>query len=265
MDYAPFKLRKHQERLKSIPFNRIIPNAITTMSLCAGFSGIRYALETRWDLAIICIFVAAILDGMDGRVARLLGSESRFGAELDSLADACNFGVAPALIIYSFALHELKQAGWAIALFYVVCMLFRLARFNVFLDDEAQDTVLSSRFFTGLCAPLGAICGLVPLMIYLEFDKQLTISPLFYGVYLMVIAVLLVSRLPTYSIKGGAVPKQWAWPFFVGLGGVGVLIVTEPWLTIVMIAVGYLISIPFSYKTYQRLKALSAPKTDPAA
>jgi len=248
-------MKTPQERFKSIPFHRIAPNAITLMALCVGFSSIRYALETKWEASVICIFIAAILDGMDGRIARLLGGESRFGAELDSLADACNFGVAPALIIYLFALHPLKQVGWAITLFFVVCMVFRLARFNTFLDDEQEDTHgLASKFFTGVCAPLGAIIALIPLMLVFAWGNALKLPSGFYGVYLIVISILLVSRIPTYSIKSGSVPKEWAWLFFVGVGALGVFLVTAPWPTLVVVSLGYLSSIPFSFKAYQRLK-----------
>jgi CDP-diacylglycerol--serine O-phosphatidyltransferase len=247
------KRKNHQERLKAISLNRIIPNVITLAALCVGFSGVKYALMSKWETAVICVLIAAILDGMDGRIARLLGGTSKFGAELDSFADACNFGVTPALIIYLFSLQHLNQFGWAVSLFFVVCIVFRLARFNTFLGlEDTEDDSSSTRFFMGLSAPLGAIYSMVPMMIYFETNRSFELSPFVYAIYLICVALLIISRLPTFSFKGGGVPKKWAWLLFVGIGMFGVFITTAFWLALLVLGLLFLISIPFSYQSYQK-------------
>lgn len=255
-DIKQYKRYDRMQAVKGISLTRALPNFITLVALCIGFSGVRFALLQRWEAAVICIFIAAILDGMDGRLARLLRGSSRFGAELDSFADACNFGVAPALIIYLYSLSEFKQIGWAVCLFYIICMVLRLARFNTFLNAE-QPLDKSSRFFIGVSAPVGAIYALLPLMLVFEFPDQLEIPKYFYLFYLIVISLLLILPLPTFSFKGGRIPKKWGWVVFVGIGLVGIFMVTEPWLTLNFMGLCYALSFPWSYKAYHKMRRAS--------
>src|SRR5262244_4635909 len=169
MDTTPFepaRAPQKRRRFRQIPVRTLVPNLITLLALCAGLTAMRLAIEAKLEWAIAAIVFAAILDGIDGRVARMLKGTSRFGAELDSLADFVNFGVAPALILYFWGLHELKSAGWIVALVFAICAGLRLARFNVMIDDPNKP-VWAGNFFTGIPAPAGAITVLLP--IYLSF------------------------------------------------------------------------------------------------
>src|SRR5665213_791924 len=162
IDPAPPPRRR---RFKAIPVRTLLPNLITLLALCAGLTAIRLAIESKLELALAAIVFAALLDGIDGRVARMLKGTSRFGAELDSLADFVNFGVTPALILYFWGLHELKSAGWIAALVFAICAALRLARFNVMIDDPNKPA-WAGNFFTGIPAPAGAMCVLLPIYLY---------------------------------------------------------------------------------------------------
>ncbi|HZD91285.1 MAG TPA: CDP-diacylglycerol--serine O-phosphatidyltransferase, partial [Pseudolabrys sp.] len=198
-DPTPQQSRRHR-RFRPVPVRLLLPNMVTLLALCAGLTAIRMAVEHRLDLALAAIVFAAALDGIDGRLARMLKGTSRFGAELDSLADFVNFGVAPALILYFWGLHDLKSAGWIVALVFAICGGLRLARFNVMIDDPDKPA-WAGNFFTGIPAPAGAITVLLP--IYLNFlglaDNLITVWVTF--VYTLVIALLMVSRLPVFSGK----------------------------------------------------------------
>src|SRR5262245_33150338 len=212
-DPAPPPFRR---RFKAIPVRTLLPNLITLLALCAGLTAIRLAVEDKLELALAAIVFAALLDGIDGRIARMLKGTSRFGAELDSLADFVNFGVAPALILYFWGLHDLRSAGWIAALVFAICAGLRLARFNVMIDDPNKP-VWAGNFFTGIPAPAGAITVLLP--IYLSFlgvpVSLITIWLTFF--YTLAIAFLMVSRLPVFSGKrvGKRVPPEMVLPVFV--------------------------------------------------
>src|SRR6202049_3716074 len=163
--YGGPRLRLPKRRFRRIPVRTLVPNIITLLALCAGLTAIRMAFENRYVLAVAAIVFAALLDGIDGRIARLLKGTSRFGAELDSLADFVNFGVAPALIVYLWDLHELKSAGWIAAMVFAICTGLRLARFNVMIDDPNQPA-WAAHFFAGIPAPAGAITVLLPIYTY---------------------------------------------------------------------------------------------------
>src|SRR5476651_804017 len=219
MPYGRFDPERHErrmQRLRQIPVRQLVPNVITLLALCAGLTGIRLAIEGRLELAVAAIVFAAILDAIDGRVARMIKGTSRFGAELDSLADFVNFGVAPALILYFWGLHELKSAGWIAALVFAICAALRLARFNVMIDDPNQPA-WAGNFFTGIPAPAGAITVLLP--IYLNFlgvsNGLVTVWLTFF--YTLAIALLMVSRLPVFSGKrvGKRVSPDLVLPVFV--------------------------------------------------
>jgi CDP-diacylglycerol--serine O-phosphatidyltransferase len=253
-DPAPPRFRRR--RFKAIPVRTLLPNLITLLALCAGLTAIRLAVEGKLELALAAIVFAAVLDGVDGRVARLLKGTSRFGAELDSLADFVNFGVTPALILYFWGLHELKSAGWIVALVFAICAGLRLARFNVMIDDPNKPA-WAGNFFTGIPAPAGAITVLLP--IYLSFlgapTGLFTIWLTF--VYTLLIALLMVSRLPVFSGKriGNRVPPEMVLPVFVLAVAFFALLISYPWIVLTIGTAAYLVCLPLgwlSYREYQR-------------
>ncbi len=257
-----------RRRFKAIPVRTLLPNLITLLALCAGLTAIRMVIEGRMDLALAAIVLAALLDGIDGRIARMLKGTSRFGAELDSLADFVNFGVAPALILYFWGLHELKSAGWIAALVFAICAGLRLARFNVMIDDPNKPT-WAANFFTGIPAPAGAITVLLP--IYLDL---LGVSGGLVGVWLtflytLLIALLMVSRLPVFSGKrvGKRVPPEMVLPVFVVVVLFFALLISYPWQVLTLGALSYLVCLPLgwaSYREYERKDAAAAAVTEAA-
>src|SRR5260221_6640051 len=196
-DPAPPPFRR---RFKAIPVRTLLPNLITLLALCAGLTAIRLAVEDKLDFALAAIVFAALLDGIDGRIARMLKGTSRFGAELDSLADFVNFGVAPALILYFWGLHELGNAGWIAAMVFAICAGLRLARFNVMIDDPNRPA-WAANFFVGMPAPGGAITVLLPLYVHFLGVPRLSFVTPVILLYTVAIAFLLVSRLPVFSGK----------------------------------------------------------------
>ena len=265
-DPAPPPRRR---RFKAIPVRTLLPNLITLLALCAGLTSIRLAVESKLDLALAAIVFAALLDGIDGRIARMLKGTSRFGAELDSLADFVNFGVAPALILYFWGLHELKSAGWIAALVFAICAALRLARFNVMIDEPNQP-IWAGNFFTGIPAPAGAITVLLP--IYLNFlgvsNGLVTVWLTFF--YTLAIALLMVSRLPVFSGKrvGKRVPPEMVLPVFVVVVLFFALLISYPWEVLTIGTLAYLACLPFgwlSYREYQRKDAAAAAAETAAA
>ena len=251
-------------RNKKVPVRFLIPNFFTLLGLCAGLTSIRMAIEHRYELAIGLIVLAALLDGVDGRVARLLKGTSRFGAELDSLADFVNFGVAPAVMIFTWGLGDLKSLGWIVVLVFAICSSLRLARFNAALDEEQPQW--QTAYFVGVPAPAAAILVLLPL--YLD---QLGLSfirpawPLIL-VYTLVIAALMVSAIPTFSGKlaGERVARDFVLPVFVLAVLMVILLVTYPFKTLTVLSVGYLALIPYSFYRFGRRekKEQTAAETD---
>jgi CDP-diacylglycerol--serine O-phosphatidyltransferase len=247
IDPAPPSRRR---RFKAIPVRTLLPNLITLLALCAGLTAIRVAVEHNIQLALAAIVFAALLDGIDGRLARMLKGTSRFGAELDSLADFVNFGVAPAIIMFTWALDDLKSLGWIAVLVFAVCSALRLARFNVSLD--ATDTpAWKSNYFVGVPAPAGAIIVLLP--IYAE-DLGLhwpSLTPLVL-LYTLAIALLMVSRVPTFSGKliGQKIAREYVLPVFVLAALFIALLLTYPSLTLAVGSVVYLAIIPLSAYRY---------------
>ncbi len=252
-DPAPPPRRR---RFKAIPVRTLLPNLITLLALCAGLTAIRLSVEGKLDLALAAIVFAALLDGIDGRVARLLKGTSRFGAELDSLADFVNFGVAPALILYFWGLHELKSAGWIAALVFAICAGLRLARFNVMIDDPNKPA-WAGNFFTGIPAPAGAMTVLLPIYLYFlgVSNGLVTVWVTFF--YTLAIGLLMVSRLPVFSGKrvGKRVPPEIVLPVFVVVVLFFALLISYPWEMLTLGTVAYLVCLPLgwlSYRNYQR-------------
>ncbi|WP_414471626.1 CDP-diacylglycerol--serine O-phosphatidyltransferase [Microvirga sp. M2] len=259
--FAPDPNEPRKRLFKPVPFRVIVPNIITLIALCLGLTAIRLAFEGRYEPAVVAIVVAAVLDGIDGRVARLLKGTSRFGAELDSLADFVNFGVTPALILYSFLLHELKAIGWIAVLVFAIAMVLRLARFNVMLDDPHRPE-WKKNFFTGMPAPAGALTSMLPLYLsFLGFPVGPAVAPIAL-VYLLGLAFLMVSTIPVYSGKtiGVKVPREWVLPIFVLSVAVFGLLVNFPWEMLTGITVFFLGSIPFSVMRYRQLARAEAAK-----
>ena len=252
-DPAPPPFRR---RFKPIPVRTLVPNLITLLALCAGLTAIRVAVEGRLELALAAIVFAALLDGIDGRVARMLKGTSRFGAELDSLADFVNFGVAPALILYFWGLHELQSAGWIAAIIFAICAGLRLARFNVMIDDPNKPA-WAGNFFTGIPAPAGAITVLLPIYLYFLGVSNGLVTAWVTLFYTLAIALLMVSRLPVFSGKrvGKRVPPEMVLPVFVVVVLAFALLVSYPWVMLTVSTLVYLACLPLgwlSYREYQR-------------
>jgi CDP-diacylglycerol--serine O-phosphatidyltransferase len=240
-----------------VPVRYLLPNLITLLALCSGITAIRLAVEGRYELAVAAVIFAVVLDALDGRLARFLKGTSRFGAELDSLADFVNFGVAPALLIYMWSLNALRPAGWVIALILAICCALRLARFNVALDDPDKPA-WSAGFFTGAPAPAGAGLALLPMYLgFLGFvgdghDYAVLIAP-----YIVLVAILMVSRIPTFSGKtmGKSIRREMVLPI-LGLAALGIImLVTYPWHLLTVFAFAYLAMIPVGIRSYRRHKA----------
>jgi CDP-diacylglycerol---serine O-phosphatidyltransferase len=245
-------LEQRRRRFRRIPVRTLAPNLVTLLALCAGLTGIRMAFENRYGLALAAIVFAAVLDGLDGRLARFLKGTSRFGAELDSLADFVNFGVAPALILYFWGLHDLKSAGWIAAMAFAICAGLRLARFNVMIVDPDRPA-WAANFFVGVPAPAGAIIVLLP--IYAAF-LGLPRSPFVTWamlVYTLVVAALMVSRLPVFSGKrvGTRVPPEMVGPVVILVVLCVALLIAYPWILLTAGTLVYLASLPFGWVSYR--------------
>ncbi|MFL2688391.1 MAG: CDP-alcohol phosphatidyltransferase family protein [Alphaproteobacteria bacterium] len=241
-------------RLKGQTVNRMIPNIITVCALAAGLTAVRYAISGEWKFAVIAILTAGILDALDGRMARLLKSESEFGAQLDSLSDVIAFGVAPAFVVYLWLLQGSGDYGWVAALFFAVCCALRLARFNTMSESPAY----AYNYFTGMPAPAGACMAILPMVLSFQFGEFFTTYPILVGVWLLLMAGFMVSRIPTYSFKRLKVPYGYVLPVLAGAGLVVTALATNPWLTLSIIAGVYLATIPFAILTYRRLEAEAA-------
>ena len=247
-------------RFKGQSFNRIIPNLMTLLGLCAGLTSMRFALEGRFGSAAVAIVVAGAIDGLDGRLARLLKATSRFGAEFDSLADFLCFGVAPAFTIYLWSLQRAGGFGYTPCLMFAVCMALRLARFNAALDS-APGPAYAYNFFTGVPAPAGAGLALFPLFLGLEakslgWDWLLSATqyPLFCAVVLIGTALLLVSTLPVWSFKNFKVPHQYVLPMLLGTGTFAAVLVADPWAALAAGGLIYLGMLPFSVRSFRLLR-----------
>jgi CDP-diacylglycerol---serine O-phosphatidyltransferase len=254
MQFAPFESDRPRprRRFRAIPVRILVPNVITLLALCAGLTAIRLAAEDKLEWAVAAIVFAAVLDGIDGRVARLLKGTSRFGAELDSLADFVNFGVAPALMLYFWGLHELKSLGWIAALAFAICAGLRLARFNVMLDDPDRPA-WAANYFVGVPAPAGAIIVLLPIYIHFLGMPLLVVVPPLVFVYTLAIAFVMVSRLPVFSGKklGTRVSPDMVLPVFVLVVMFFALLVSYPWEILTLGTLVYLVSLPFGWWSYR--------------
>ena len=244
-------------RLRDQSLNRLIPNILTVLALCAGLTSIRFAFQERWEMAVFAIVIAGVLDGLDGRIARLLDGSSKFGAELDSLSDFLAFGVAPALLLYYWTMKSVVGLGWALALLFAVCCALRLARFNTKVDN-ADLPAWTGRFFTGVPAPAGAGLALLPVFATFEFGSGFFDHPIVTGGAMVAVSLLMVSRVPTFSFKRIKVPHDYVLPTLLGVGLFAAFLVGLPWLTLMAVGVLYLASLPLSYVAHRRLSRQAA-------
>ncbi len=226
---------------------RLLPNAVTVVALCAGLSSVYFALRGQFELSVLSTGVAALCDALDGRLARLLDASTRIGAELDSLADLVSFGVAPALVLYVWQLDDGPgaQFGWVVALVFAVCMALRLARFNTLLD-VADEYPFTKEFFVGVPAPAAALVAGIPLYLFLHLGPGWWSAPTLVGVWALVAAGLMVSRLPTLSFKTVRVSPQLVAPLLVLVGLLAAVLVIAPYLTLAVVALLYLLAVPYT-------------------
>ncbi|MBP2321253.1 CDP-diacylglycerol--serine O-phosphatidyltransferase [Kibdelosporangium banguiense] len=234
---------------RTAPGVRLLPNAITVLAMCAGLSAVQFALHDNYRAVLASIFAAAILDSLDGRIARLLDATSKLGAELDSLSDAIAFGVAPALVLYQWKLgEENNRLGWIFALVFAVCMILRLARFNTLLDDTNQPPY-AKEFFVGVPAPAGGMLALLPVVIWLEFEAEgWWTNQIVVMVWTVAVAALLVSRIPTLSVKTVRVPPRMVVPLLVGVTLLAAAVVTYPVAALGIFLIVYLLHIPYAVR-----------------
>ena len=242
--------RRRLFRHSKIPLKMLVPNFFTLLSLCAGVTGIRMAIEQRYDIALLLIVLAALIDGIDGRLARALKAQSRLGAELDSLADFVNFGIAPAIVVYTWGLGGLRDFGWIAVLVFACCMGLRLARFNSMLDTDKPKW--QSNYFTGMPAPAGAITVLLPLYVDALGIVDVRSRPALIAIYTLAMAFLLVSTIPTFSGKlmGERIKREWVPLMFGGLALFIAILLTYPHATMSVVALAYLAIIPLSWRRY---------------
>ena len=238
---------------RRIPFRAMIPNAITTMALCLGLTGIRFAVGGEWEKSLAAIVLAGVLDGMDGRIARLLRAQSKFGAELDSLSDNIAFGTAPALILFLWSLRHAPKFGWTAALALAVCCALRLARFNARMD-AAEQPHKSAGFNTGVPAPAGAGLAFIPIVLWLVSGEQLFKSWPLVMAWTLFVAALMISSLPTYSWASIRIRREWRLFALAGVAVVGAALLTAPWYTLLAVALLYLVMIPVACASYARVK-----------
>lgn len=260
--FEPDRPEPRRRRFRAIPIRILVPNLITLLALCAGLTAIRLAAEDKLDFALAAIVFAAILDGIDGRIARLLKGTSRFGAELDSLADFVNFGVAPALILYFWGLRDLHSLGWIAALAYAICAGLRLARFNVMLDDRSGPA-WATNYFVGVPAPAGAILVLLPVYVHFLGMPMVAVVPPIVFLYTLAIAFLMVSRLPAFSGKklGTRVSPDMVLPVFVLVVLFFALLFSYPWEVLTIGTLLYLASLPFGWLSYREHERQEAQAT----
>ena len=273
-ELPPRRLRRRlrprsHPRFKGPSFNRMIPNLLTLLGLCAGLTSMRFALDGRFGTAAVAILVAGCIDGLDGRLARLLKAVTRFGAEFDSLADFLCFGVAPSFVLYLWSLRPAGGFGYMPCLMFSVCMALRLARFNASLDS-APRPAYAYNFFTGVPAPAGALVALFPLFLGLEADalgwtwlSAIASYPLLVAAVLIGTAVLLVSTLPVWSFKNFKVPAEYVLPTMLGVGTYAALLVADPWAGLAAAGIIYLTMLPLSLRSFRRLRVAAEAYREP--
>ena len=253
---------RFRPRPRGIPLRAVVPNAITALALCSGLSGVRFAIAADWEKAVAMIVLAGILDGLDGRVARMLHGETRFGAELDSLADAISFGVSPALVLFLWSLTTLPRLGWIAALMLAVFCVLRLARFNAQIDVDEQPRK-SAGYFTGVPAPTGAGLAMLPLIVWLWSGEPILRAHWLVAPWVAFVALLMVSSVPTYSWKSFRLRRTIRFEAIAAAVVLAAALSTFPWQTLTVISALYLLAIPFSVAGYARVRRRAAAGSGP--
>ena len=249
--------RPRRPRIKAVAFNRLLPNIVTVLALCAGLTAIRFGFQARWELAVMAIVLAAIFDALDGRLARLVGGSTKFGAELDSLSDFVSFGVAPAVLLYFWTLQHARGVGWALALLFAVCAALRLARFNTKLGVSDMPA-WAYNYFTGVPAPGAAGLVLLPMILSFQFGGTFLVNPVLNAGVIVTVAFLMISRIPTYSFKQFGVPHKLVLPVLLLVGLMAAFLVTSPWATVTVVGIAYIVSLPFSVRSFRALQREAA-------
>lgn len=242
----------HRRLPDSMAVRRLIPNMLTLLALASGMAALKYALLGEFEKTIIALVVACIFDVLDGGIARMLGTSSKFGAELDSLSDVVCFGVAPSLTMYMWALNQASSFGWLVALAFTLCCALRLARFNVMADDEAPSP-LSKKFFTGSPTPGTTGLALLPLIASLQWpDLDVRQYPYLIGLWMLCLALLMVSRVPTLALKGWKISRPLVAPLLLFVGLIAAGLVTDTWATLLLVGALYLLTMPVSIVLHHR-------------
>ena len=241
------------EKQSEIRLIYLLPNLITIAAICAGLTAIRFGYEGNFEMAVRLILAACVLDGLDGRVARLLNQSTDVGAELDSLADFVNFGVAPVLILHSWALQDFRSAGWIAVLFYAICCVLRLARFNVSGRLEVDDT--PSELFVGVPSPAGAIMVLLPMVVSFAVSDMPLTPPAIVAIYICLIGLLMISRIPTYSFKNIAISRTNAKFFLLGAAILAAALLTYLWATLTLLTLAYVGCLIWACRSFRKSKS----------
>jgi len=261
-DGAETEAPKKRRGIRVMSLNKLIPNMLTLMGLASGLTSVRFALHEQWEFAAMAVAVAALLDALDGRVARLLKGASKFGAELDSLSDFVCFGVCPALVLYLWAMQDAGRWGWIVCMLFAMCCGLRLARFNVALEDPDKPT-WAGQFFTGVPAPAGAGLVLLPLILSFILSDTFVREPLTVAIWMLATGALLISTIPTFSFKASRIPRAWFLPVMITIAVTVTFIVSAPWWTLAMVLFLYIGLIPVSIRRYKRLLARDAAGLPP--
>lgn len=237
--------KKAMGKLKEVPFRKMAPNIVTLMALCAGITTIRFAILGNWTFSLVCIFLASVFDGLDGRVARKLKASSKFGAELDSLSDFVSFGVAPAILIYLWSVNSILHFGWMFTLLFSAAMAMRLARFNTMLDNSNVPEFYS-HYFVGVPAPMAAAICVMPVLISIDNPEWEFIlrNPCFCSFVMLLVAFLMVSRIPTISLKKSKINANFVLPLMILFVFLTSCLLTKPWLTLGLFTFFYILTIP---------------------
>lgn len=249
---------------RGIPLRALVPNAITALALCSGLTGVRFAISGEWERALFFVIAAAVLDGMDGRIARMLNGQTRFGAELDSLSDVIAFGVSPAIILYLWSLETMSPYGWIFALAHAVCAALRLARFNANIDTVEQPHK-SAGFLTGVPAPAGAGLALLPVYLWLATGTDIFREPALVAPWAALVAFLMISSIATFSWTSLRLRASMRLPALVAIALLGAALFSAPWPTLSILAILYALTIPFSMASYARVRRRRATPATPDA
>jgi CDP-diacylglycerol---serine O-phosphatidyltransferase len=267
--FEPHGRRESAGRIGKIQLRYVLPNLITVLAICAGLSGIRLAFEGRFETAVLMVLLAAFLDGIDGRLARMMKGQSKFGAQMDSIADAVNFGAAPALVLYAYVLDQVRSLGWIAALVYAIACCLRLARFNV-MNDNPEQAANAGDYFVGVPAPAGACLVMLPVYLgFLGFEPTKT-AALLGALYTVMIGLLMISQLPVYSGKRATsrIPRDIVLPLILGITIYVALLASYTWETLAFSTLAYLASLPFGVRSWRKARReevlTAAAETPPA-